>query len=415
MLNCGSSLERRAKVTDIMNGTEQTSREFHVGHDQKDWKATMKTARAKIKAKPTAAINCSPLRRRVFVPNQMGATKKPASDFFPGFGLHFKSSGVRRVLAQYSQMEAEAMSMKQRYIETKQKYRALRDMMKDQRIKSRELMVQCALKLQDKEREVREIQRTKDEDLNRIARELTLLRSNLLREQKRLQQNMRTKDLTIARQTKEIALLKARNDELERFAAKTAEVVRDDMDTPSSIESDDSPNSSFSMPKFVIKPKEEFDAKASLPPPPALPRPPTVTRRVRFQSADEAFLSTPKPDLPRKVFKTKSDEGQTSNSPKDSGRETDSSEYSDKHSPPNMTARDSRFSQFIEESGMNQKAIMSPSWLLTNHKHFRKPSEVKSRDKIRTVVSDLTVLEEHQFNNANGKVTKVMYWSEPYL
>lgn len=259
-----------------------------------------------------------------------------------------------------------------------------------------------------------QIQRTKDEDLGRIARELTLLRANLLREQKRLQQNMKTKDLTIARQAKEISLLKARNEELERFAAKTAEIVRDDMDTPSSIESDDSPNSSFSVPKFVIKPKEELDVRASLPPP-ALPRPPTTKRRVRFQSADEAFLCTPKPDLPKKVFKTKFDEGQTNNSPKDSGRETDSSEYSDKHSPPNVNAHTSRFSQFIEESGMNQKTIMSPSWLLTNHKHFRKPSEVKSRDKIRAVVSDLTALEEHQFNKTNGKVTKVIYWTEPYL
>lgn len=49
------------------------------------------------------------------------------------------------------------MSMKQRYIETKQKYRTLREMMKDQRMKSRELMVQCALKLQEKENEVHEV------------------------------------------------------------------------------------------------------------------------------------------------------------------------------------------------------------------------------------------------------------------
>eukprot|EP00095_Tigriopus_kingsejongensis_P000355 maker-scaffold1125_size61249-snap-gene-0.15 protein:Tk00355 transcript:maker-scaffold1125_size61249-snap-gene-0.15-mRNA-1 annotation:"PREDICTED: hypothetical protein LOC100748446" len=372
----------------------------------------MKTAKAKIKAKQLAAVNCSPLRRRVASMPGQSKFKSSSDLLFPRIAMTFKSSGVRRIISQYSEMETEVMSLKRRYIETKQRYKALRTMMKENRMKSRQLMVQCALKLQEKEVEIEEIQKTKSEDLSRIGRELTHLRANLMKEQKRLCLHMKARDETISRQAKEIALLKARNEELERFAAKAAEVDRD-MDTPSSIESD-SPNSSFSVPKFVIKPKE-MDAPP-IATPPALPRPPSSSRRVRFQSADEAFLVTPRVEPLRKAFQAHPN--------KDSGRETDSSEHSDKVSP-NREAKPSqilsestnlpqpsRFSQFIRESGLDQKSIVSPSWMLTNHKEHRKPSDVKSRAKFRSVVSDLTVLEEHQLNG-NGKVTKVMYWSEP--
>ena len=54
-------------------------------------------------------------------------------------------------------METEVMSLKRRYFESRQKVKMLKDIMKDQRAKSRKIIVSCALKLQEKEKEIEEV------------------------------------------------------------------------------------------------------------------------------------------------------------------------------------------------------------------------------------------------------------------
>lgn len=49
------------------------------------------------------------------------------------------------------------MSLKRRYFESRQKVKMLKDIMKDQRAKSRKIIVSCALKLQEKEKEIEEV------------------------------------------------------------------------------------------------------------------------------------------------------------------------------------------------------------------------------------------------------------------
>ena len=58
---------------------------------------------------------------------------------------------------QYSQMEAEMSALKRRHFESRLKVRALREAMREQRAKSRQLIVSVALKLHEKEKQIDEV------------------------------------------------------------------------------------------------------------------------------------------------------------------------------------------------------------------------------------------------------------------
>ena len=64
---------------------------------------------------------------------------------------------VRRIVSQYSAMEAEMAALKRRHFEQRQRARALREAMREQRAKSRQLIVSVALKLHEKEKQIEEV------------------------------------------------------------------------------------------------------------------------------------------------------------------------------------------------------------------------------------------------------------------
>ena len=90
-------------------------------------------------------------------------------------------------------MENEIMSVTRRYMESRQKVRALKDLLKEQRVKSRQLIVSCAMKLQEREKEAEQLKRQRQEELAAISRELTFLKANMLKEQKRVEKALAEK------------------------------------------------------------------------------------------------------------------------------------------------------------------------------------------------------------------------------
>ena len=111
----------------------------------------MPSAKAKLKS---ASVKASPLKRRRMSYNSSG---------FPNAAvvancMGFKNSGnVRRIVGQYSQMEAEMAALRRRHFESRQKARALREALREQRAKSRQLIVSVALKLHEKEKQIEEV------------------------------------------------------------------------------------------------------------------------------------------------------------------------------------------------------------------------------------------------------------------
>ena len=54
-------------------------------------------------------------------------------------------------------MEAEMAALRRRHFESRQKARALREALREQRAKSRQLIVSVALKLHEKEKQIEEV------------------------------------------------------------------------------------------------------------------------------------------------------------------------------------------------------------------------------------------------------------------
>ena len=54
-------------------------------------------------------------------------------------------------------MECEMTSLRRRYFESRQKVRTLKAMMSEQKIKSRNVIVSCAMKLHDKEKQIEQV------------------------------------------------------------------------------------------------------------------------------------------------------------------------------------------------------------------------------------------------------------------
>ena len=102
-------------------------------------------------------------------------------------------------------------------------------------------------------------------DLSAIAQELTFLQSNMLKEQKRLEEVIRTKDDVLLQQREQLENLREQNKKLQMLS-KAKLMLRDDedkdMDTPSS--EDSSPKASFSK-----GPKAEIKSRSKAAPPEA--------------------------------------------------------------------------------------------------------------------------------------------------
>jgi len=160
----------------------------------------------------------------------------------------------------------EAMALKSRlYVESRQKSKNMREAMREQKHRSRQLIVACARKMQEQEAEIEQLRSQHVGDLSAIAQELTFLQSNMVKEQKRLEEVIRSKDGVLVQQKGELENLKEQNKKLQMLT-KAKLMLRDDgdkdMDTPSS--EDSSPKASFSKgPKAEIKSRSKANETKS--------------------------------------------------------------------------------------------------------------------------------------------------------
>jgi len=153
-------------------------------------------------------------------------------------------------------MESEVCIVKKRFLETKESERLLKENVRVQQDKSRQLLAACLYKIKETESYVEKVRVEKDNELALIARELTLLQSNMLKDQKRLEGVIADKQAALDSQSAEADRLRKQNKKLQlqlhslqskskqQLAAMQASKDTD-MDTPSS-ETDSSPKSSFS-------------------------------------------------------------------------------------------------------------------------------------------------------------------------
>lgn len=374
-------------------------------------------------------------------------------------------------------MESEVNLLRRRYLDSVQSNKSMKQMLRVQKDKSRQLIVACAYKLQEKEAEIKNLRLQHEEELSLIERELTFLQANMLKEQKRLEAIIAEKKVALENQQSEI-------DRLQKQNKKLLATIRDedrDMDTPSS--EDSSPKSSFSnkAAKIEIKPrlpqqplhsdlmilsptKEDLPPTIASPPKPVIvtkrppPPPPTspstalpsqplsqkppVPSRAGIDRKLQKSVSAPPPPPVRSVslqngssiVLTKDDSGRESDAtdieyhqdsclrtlinPDDNivaGDEGFCSSHEDQHNNNNNNQK-AVYDSYLESVGLNSKSIIvSPSRLLTNHRAVQKPSDIKFRSKLKsTAVSSLAVLEEHQVTG-DGQITTVTYWTEPYL
>ena len=120
----------------------------------------MPTAKAKLKS---ASVKASPLKRRRMststgFPNAAAVAMGFKNSRNIGWAGNLNYPGnVRRIVSQYSAMEAEMAALKRRHFEQRQRARALREAMREQRAKSRQLIVSVALKLHEKEKQIQEV------------------------------------------------------------------------------------------------------------------------------------------------------------------------------------------------------------------------------------------------------------------
>ena len=121
-------------------------------------------------------------------------------------------------------------------------------------------------------------------------------------------------------------------------------------------------------------------------------------RRSFSQFLEEAGLDSKSLEVMVDESKGEGEEAETSNQ----------MEVSSNLSSPNESNKENESLENEEAPPLN--ASKSPSFMLTNHRNFKKPSDVKLKSKIRAVISELSVLEEQQMDE-DGKI-KVKYWSD---
>ncbi len=72
-----------------------------------------------------------------------------------------------------------------------------------------------------------------------------------------------------------------------------------------------------------------------------------------------------------------------------------------------------KYETFLEMTGLSQKSILTPSRILSNHRHVMKPKDVKYRSRVKAAATG----DKYSSNN-NGCVPAsptIKYWTEPYL
>ncbi|KAK6641113.1 hypothetical protein RUM44_012815 [Polyplax serrata] len=68
------------------------------------------------------------------------------------------------------------------------------------------------------------------------------------------------------------------------------------------------------------------------------------------------------------------------------------------------------YESFLENTGLSQKSILTPSRMLSNHRSCLKPKDVKHRNRVKAAAA----IEKCNVSASNGGST-VKYWTEPYL
>lgn len=258
-----------------------------------------------------------------------------------------------------------------------------------------------------------QLRQERQDDLTKINQDLMYLRANMMKEQKRLETVLSGQAVRIKEQEIELQMLRCRLGEQDRLVSQ--------VETPfSSL--DNSPDSSFAIPKFeirytvtvqnkgfnnenhFIRPPLSADQDAKLVLPPPLPPPsqwPSRRRRdrvapIRGHGFNDAFACLGHHD---DAISTDSAVSVDDHCSSWSGQE-------ELHIGVNRA--------FVTHPDDYISALDTPSVSLTNHREFKKPKDLKqkrNRNKITTKVMDgLEVVEEHELSDS-GSVTSVKYWT----
>jgi len=310
--------------------------------------------------------------------------------------------------------------------ECKLRSRSLRETARHQRDKSRQLIVACASKLQEKEAIIEQMKMEHDTTLAYIARELAFLQANMLKEQHRLEAVVSDKNQTVD-------ALRDENDRLRKLTKKLTKQLGNDEDTsttsPASSQ-DSSPKSSFST-KVEVKPR----VVSAMPMTPG-PKPPVPSRAGINRLLQTGTSSNPAAAPPIPVRSTSLNSSHLERV--DSGRESDLTSDVEHVSQ----ASSKRLSSEVSGAGSNgdegfcsshednvrptQQPPSSSSIQIMRQAHHRhrdvqKPSDIKHRykAKLASSPSNLAVLQEHQVaaaSETSGGVTTVThYWTGSFL
>ena len=82
-----------------------------------------------------------------------------------------------------------------------------------------------------------------------------------------------------------------------------------------------------------------------------------------------------------------------------------------KDPPPVTDLEYKMYETFLENTGLSQKSILTPSRMLSNHRSCLKPKDVKHRSRVKAAAA----IEKCNMNSSNGSSSTVKYWTEPFL
>jgi len=302
--------------------------------------------------------------------------------------------------------------------ECKLRSRSLRETARHQRDKSRQLIVACASKLQEKEAIIEQMKMEHDSTLAYIARELAFLQANMLKEQQRLEAVVSDKNQTVD-------ALRDENDRLRKLTKKlTKQQNLDDTTSPSS--EDGSPKSSFST-KVEVKPRlvQAHSSVVSAIPMTPGPKPPVPSRAGINRLLQTGTSNPTAPPIPVRSTSLNSshlervDSGRESDLTSDVEHVSQGKPLSSEVSAPvgsNGGGQDEGFCSSHEDN-------VRPAQANHRHRDVQKPSDIKHRykAKLASYPSNLAVLQEHQVTKAasaetSGGVTTVThYWTGSFF
>jgi len=248
----------------------------------------------------------------------------------------------------------------------------------------------CANQLEEKELAIHQMRSEHDATLAYIARQLTLLQANMLKEQQKLEAMLAEKSDALQAMSLENERLKKINKRLETSASSA------------STSQESSPKGSFS-----VKPVTSVEV-----PPRSPQKPPVPSREGINRLLQQQQLLPPPPPPP--VRSTSLGGLQRA----DSGRESDltDAEPTAVAAPKakSCLSHDEGFSSSHEDSTGGNGGTRASR---INHRNVQKPSDIKLRSKSRLATSSppqLDVLEE-QSSSSTSSVTTVTYWTGSFL